>query len=145
MFLHWSDFFVLIICLITKLKQTHVSVLRMWWHFTGILKGCELLTWPAATCDHRGERSRVEQAPCTPGAVKPYRDSLELADGRISYCSTIVVVHHIILFLKQRMCLDMRPNSIREKGACVAWHFVSNFSCLNPSALLRKFVIYTNL
>ena len=33
------------------------------------------LTWPAATCDQWGERSRVEQAHCTPGAVKPYRDS----------------------------------------------------------------------
>ena len=43
------------------------------------------LTWPVPFRDHQGGRDSVEQAHCTRGVVKRYRDSHELASGIIFY------------------------------------------------------------
>ena len=97
--LPFSIFFCCCLCLfvfvfVRGLKTKYTSPYA--WFFSSRLlpKSVYLdksLTWPAATRDQWGERSRVEQAHCTPGAVKPYRDSHELADGRISSRSTLFV------------------------------------------------------
>ena len=34
-----------------------------------------LHTWPVLPCDHKGKQDSVEQAHCTPGAVKRYWDT----------------------------------------------------------------------
>ena len=99
------------------------------------------LTWPAATCDQWGERSRVEQAHCTPGAVKPYRDSHWIGGRQNLLLPWHFSQHH---FLKIKAFDFVRSGFILRCCSCVEMNllffFLIWFPILEPISIASKTV-----
>ena len=89
------------------------------------------LTWPVPFRDHQGGRNSVEQAHCTQGVVKRYRDPHGLASGIIFYWWLLPPIINTTNLTAPLLAVNTQCHRVHTMGKIKPYWRAHNFCPIN--------------